>query len=58
MAGFEMTAREDLWHEGLLINKVGCLAEKLPLTKRLRGSAPRFVDQMLDDTGRASSSQA
>ncbi len=57
MAGIEMTAREYLWHERLLINKVGRLAGKLPLTKRLRGSAQRFVDQMRDDSGRASSSQ-
>jgi hypothetical protein len=49
-AGIEMSARQFLWHERCPITRVRQQAEKLPLAKRLRGSAQSTAHQMLADS--------
>jgi hypothetical protein len=53
-AGIEMSAREFLWHERQLGKRINWLAARLPLSKRLKGSAHDFAQQMLDDSSHPS----
>ena len=48
--GVEMSARQFLWHERWLEDKVRLASESLPISKRLRGSSADRAYQMLADS--------